>query len=380
MSGTRTRQQPLEFRQREVGLVMERWRAVDSCSLVGVGSVGKSNLLQHLSDERVQVAYMKETKAKRFKSIIIDPALLVPLPNDSANKEQHACWAGYELMMHRLYMAFYQSDVLDESEMDYLDELSQLFQDGTNPLYASMGLRYFERALDLFIRKDFHIVFMFDEFEVMLKELPVKFFLTLRGLRDANKKYLSYLTFTRTPLPSLVQSYGIDPLEIEQFVELFTDNTTFIGPYNEVDGQRMLEGMIKRSAKTYPEYVTSFLMWSTGCFAGLLRAGFYAVSSLRNLDVNTVMTKGEYLADQLAKKTSIKAECKTIWLSLSEIEQYVLRSAAGLEDFNANDEAQAAVDLLVLKRLLSVNEQDQRLVIEPPIFNRFIHHIHGKNA
>ena len=44
MSNPRNRNESMEFRQQEVGYVMERWRAGDYSTLVGVGSVGKSNL------------------------------------------------------------------------------------------------------------------------------------------------------------------------------------------------------------------------------------------------------------------------------------------------------------------------------------------------
>ena len=117
MANSRTRIQPMEFRQQEVGYVMERWRAADSCSLVGVGSVGKSNLLQHLSEPTVQSFYMKDVAGgKSFKSIIIDPSMLGPLPSTASDSEQIRCWAGYELMMHRLFLAFYPFETICESD------------------------------------------------------------------------------------------------------------------------------------------------------------------------------------------------------------------------------------------------------------------------
>jgi hypothetical protein len=49
------RRQPLDYRQEEVGRIMHRWNAGESCSLVGVGSVGKSNLMQHLANPEVRL-------------------------------------------------------------------------------------------------------------------------------------------------------------------------------------------------------------------------------------------------------------------------------------------------------------------------------------
>ena len=373
-SPSRTRSQPMEFRQQEVGYVMERWRATDSCSLVGVGSVGKSNLLQHLSDHAVQSFYMKDVAdGKPFKAIIIDPSMLGPLPSNTPDVEQIRCWAGYELMMHRLFLAFYPFDnYLDDGDTQVFYETYQALQDGTNPLYAYMGLRYFELGLEIFMKRGIQIVFMFDEFEEMLKQLPVKFFLTLRGLRDANKRQLSYLTFTRSPLLEVANHLGIDALEIEPFLELFTDNMVFVGPYNETDARKMLEDLVKRNNKKFDTYALDFLLWATGRYAGLLRSGYHTLDTLGTLDSNAIMTMSDQIVRSLAAKRSVSTECRTIWTSLSPKEQTLLREFARPKpNVDPNElDTQQTFALLQQKRLLSV--QGNRVVIEPPLFHFFI--------
>ncbi|MBZ0292304.1 MAG: hypothetical protein K8L99_07020 [Anaerolineae bacterium] len=372
MAESRTRRHPLDFRKEEVGLIMERWRAAESCSLVGVGSVGKSNLMQHLANAEVQTAYMKETHAANFKAIIIDPSMLGPLPTEGADAEQVRCWAGYELMMHRLFLAFYRSNILDDNDTRRFAKTYEALQNGSNPLYAYMGLRYFELGLEFFMQNGIHIVFMFDEFEVMLKNLPVKFFLTLRGLRDANKKQLSYLTFTRAPLPDVVAQAGVNPLDIEQFIELFNDNTYYIGPYNEDDARRMVNDLIKRNNKRYSDSATTFLLWATGRFAGLLRAGFRVLDSLKSLDSSSVMTRSMELAREMAQKQPIRTECRTIWLSLTKHEQHVLKVAAGVIPFNRSEINQQAIELLAKKSLLRSGDTGEKPAIEPPVFHYFV--------
>jgi hypothetical protein len=369
MTPARIRTQSLDYRQEEVGRIMERWRASESCSLVGVGSVGKSNLMQHLANPRVQAEYMRETSIKQFKAIIIDPSMLGPFPKNTDNFEQVGCWAGYELMMHRLFLAFHQSDVLDAQEMARFVEYYETLQDGSNPLYAYMGLRYFEVGLDILMNKDIQIVFMFDEFEEMLKTLPIKFFLTLRGLRDANKKKLSYLTFTRAPLPVIIEQEGIESLKVEEFIELFTDNMFFVGPYNNKDAHNMVDELCDRNKKDYEEYIKEFLVWSTGGFAGLLRAAFRVLNP--EIDLSAVMTNSPLLAKQLAEKLPIKTECRTIWNSLTEPERVVLRAAAGLASFKRDAHTDLATEYLVKKKLLSVANNGQ-LSINPPIFHYFV--------
>ncbi|MFW5709110.1 MAG: hypothetical protein ACOCX5_02700 [Chloroflexota bacterium] len=366
----RARQQPLDFRRDEVNYVMQRWRAGDSCSLVGVGSVGKSNLLQHLAHPDTQQAFMNLGQGDLFRAIIIDPAMLGPLPRESADSDQIRCWAGYELMMHRLFMAFYPFELLGRDDAQRFYDAYQALQDGTNPLYAYMGLRYFELGLDFFMRRGVRIVFMFDEFEDLLKTMPVKFFQTLRGLRDANKRQLSYLTFTRAPLTTLVDRFEIPSLEIEPFVELFTDNLLYVGPYSEHDAQRMLEDLMGRNQRSYPPDVLRFISWSTGRYAGLMRSTFRVIDMLGPVD-QLSMGNDEVLR-RLILKRSVQDELRTLWASLTDVEQYVLKATARLVDYESGPETDRAVAMLVQKRLLRLEKPQNSLHIEPPVFRVFV--------
>lgn len=370
----RGRVRPMEYRQQEVGAVMDRWRASDSCSLVGVGSVGKSNLLQHLAEPSVQEFYMQDVRGgKPFKAIIIDPSMLGPLPgSNTPEHEPIRCWAGYELMMHRLFLAFYPFNTLPPEDARVFYETYQSLQDGNNPLYAYMGLRYFELGLEIFMRQGIQIVFMFDEFEEMMRQLPVKFFLTLRGLRDANKRNLSYLTFTRSPLPDVVDQLKINLLLIEPFTELFTDSMVYVGPFSEPDARRMLEEQLKQNNRNYESYALDFLLWATGRYAGLMRSGFRALESLGDLDANIVMKQNDKLVRDLAMKRSVRIECRTIWTSLSEKERAMLREFATPRPNidPTNMDTQQTFALLQQKKLLQV--QGSRVTIEPPVFYYFV--------
>ncbi len=349
---------------------MHRWRAADSCSLVGVGSVGKSNLLQHLADPETQRAYLGITNPHEFRAIIIDPNLLGALPVSGPDVDMIRSWAGYELMMHRLFMAFYPFDMLPQEDARRFYDLYTTLQDGSNPLYAYMGLRYFELGLDFFTRNGIRIVFMFDEFEEMLKQLPVKFFQTLRGIRDTNKRQVSYLTFTRAPLPTLVERFGLNALDIEPFTELFTDSILYVGPYNELDGRRMLENLIARNDKPLPEATRNFLLWATGRYAGLLRSSFRMIDSVGQPEANPMMNAE--LVRRLASKRAVREECRTIWQSLTPAEQYTLKAAARLVPFNRSAEIDQAVSMLVQKRLIQIDPGNQSFDIQPPVFKAYV--------
>jgi len=213
---------------------------------------------------------------------------------------------------------------------------------------------------------------MFDEFEEMLKQLPIKFFLTLRGLRDANKRSISYLTFTRSPLPQLVKKFGIDALEIEPFTELFNDNILYVGPYNETDARNMVMELVKRNDRKYEAYAIDFLLWATGRYAGLLRSSFRALDTLGALDANAVMTRSEQLLYELVSKRAVRSECETIWKSLSDEERAMLQEfASNRPNIDPNKfEVQQVFALLQQKQLLKV--QGNRVIIDPPVFQSYV--------
>ena len=125
MGTGRLRSQQADFRREEVTYIMRRWRAMESCSLVGVGSVGKSNLLQHLSMPETLKRYLGIDNPDMFKAIIIDPNVLGVIDENDSDKQK--CWAGYELLMHRLFMTFYPFDVLPPGDRERFVETYQSF-------------------------------------------------------------------------------------------------------------------------------------------------------------------------------------------------------------------------------------------------------------
>lgn len=362
-----SRQYRLDFRKEDVAYILERVNTATSCSLVGVGSVGKSNLITHLLNPAVHSHHLGEEAAGSIRLINIDANMLVPMAA-AANDDAQRCWAGYELMTHRIFLSFYPFDMLGADDAQRFYETYLALQDGRNPLFASMGLRYFELGLAYFFRRGIKIAFLFDEFEEVLRQLPIKFFLTLRGLRDTYKSQLSYITFSRSPLPVLIDRLGIDPLLIEPFLELFNDHVRYVGPYNTPDAKDMVSTLSKRSSRQIADTTAQALTDATGRFAGLLRAGW---TILEQSPAVTEATQDE-LATLLHNRKSIQLECQTIWESLNPSEQTVLKAVARLSPYTVNEDTEDAVTMLVQKRLLRVDREGNRLSIEPPVFRMYL--------
>lgn len=139
----------MTYRTRETTAVLTAWTAGQCVSIVGVGSAGKSNFVQHLASAGSINARAMDWPDDLLP-IIIDANLLGPLPEPGQpDRNALAFWAGCELMLHRTFMALYPFTSFSEDERATLYQAYEALQDGTNPLYAQLALRYLELGLSV---------------------------------------------------------------------------------------------------------------------------------------------------------------------------------------------------------------------------------------
>lgn len=352
------------FREHEINYILSKVKAGDSCSVVGVGSVGKSNLLRHLRQLDTQAYHLKDA-ARGLHMVMIDPNNM--LDSIQLMDGTTSAWAGYEIIMHRLYKAFYPFEGFSDEQIREFTWGYQQLRDGKNPLLAHIGLRYLEVGLEnLFYGNvpdapERRITFILDEFEEMLESLPVKFFQTLRGIRDDYKYKITFITLTRRALPQIIVDRGYDHQALEPFVELFTDSTLYLGPYSKTDATDMLDALSSRRDVTYSPSFRGFLLRSSGGHAGLLRAAFSLASQIA-----FGTPESEALAFLISSQ-AIQAECQTIWESLTEQECQLLKAVTQSTGVSGSN---SAVKLLMDKQLLT--SIDDRVEINPPLFREYV--------
>ncbi|MEM6284925.1 MAG: hypothetical protein AAF787_22230 [Chloroflexota bacterium] len=319
------------FQRDDVGFVFKSLRAGQSCALIGIGSVGKSNLMLNLTRADVRTTYLKDDAAYTL-TIYLDPHTLLPL-DGNALREAGALWSGFELMLDRLYRTLRHVEENTRSGKrrksstsadtptltDRVGNLLHTLRHGDAVLRQS-GLRHLEEALYEILSADdrWRVAFLFDELQAF-GHLPDDFFVALRGLRDHYKGRVMYVTTCHTS-PSEI-------LPVRDFTGLFGEHTRYISPLDSASAKEVIERFITRYDHDYTirdsgrVFLNGDFYHVTGGHVGLMRRGFRPA-------VNYLIAEDRRpLTEYLLTHDSVRAECQRILDSLTDEEQQVFYHA-----------------------------------------------------
>lgn len=329
---TNNPQMTVDFRAADLEAVFGHIHGGQSVEIIGVGSVGKSNFIRRLLRRDVQERYLYDYYGEEADCIFISldaNSLLEPVPS-AMNASVPSGWPGYELMASRLLqavMAFGLVDhITDTNHLAHRNNLGNLYHrlwpdDDAQSVYV-IAFRYLEDLIQRIfatVQHPIRLIFILDEFEKFLKELPPRFFQSLRSLRDQYKDRVIYITTARQITPLLVSAD--QHLAYEPFYELFSDSRHFLLAYRPSDARQTFNRLAARqNYNPPPDALRDQLMAVTGGHAGLLRASFAAWG---NGLLAPGMPDGE-MVSTLLNVSAIQEECKTIWRSLSEGELHML--------------------------------------------------------
>ena len=319
---------PLTYRQSIVTQVMSCLRAGDSCSIVGVSGMAKSNLFRHLLNPEVRQHYLGDAW-QSYLFLAVDSHALGELSE----------WAMYDLLSRRLAEGARRGSV----EEDVIARVEAIHHQTS----ISAGLawqRAFSQAVEVVMTTDRtrHLVFLFDQFDEVYGILNPRFFANLRSIRDDFKYRVSYVTFTRDELPRLRQGP-----ECEELYELLSPNVIGLGPYNHDDSWVLLHRVAGRYGLTPDPAQGNRLIAFTGGHPGLLKAAHMAAmqgsSTLPETDPEAVQT--------LLAEADVRTECLKLWDSIGEDEQEALSGIAG--GGRLLESEQEVLQLLKLKKLVA---------------------------
>ena len=383
-----------DYRQAEVSAIVEALDQGQSVSIIGPPSVGKTNLLRYLDQERLTPndpaspwSRFAPRTAQHGPIIVInvDPNALLPaLPSAQGDIAARA-WPGLELLIHRttitpqLYPVYQPAEGQepDPALSERIARLQAHFEnahpdvtDFEDHLHAHLALRHLESILDAtltgrrLLGRPIRIAYLMDEFDRLLDTMPNYFFVALRSIRDRFKYQVMFATFTRNSLPLLAG--GRLPV-LEPFIELFYDHVVWLKPFGDDDAWRMVEQLEKRSVSK-DDYPLGLLIRATGGFAGLMRAGFQHADKLAAIQAQSYPRAVELAAARLSAEPNVQAECRTILRALAANEIATLYDAAQ----DKRDLNQTLVDELTAKSLLQPTDDGQGLRVHPPVLAAYI--------
>ncbi len=288
---------PLTYRAEVLKQVMADLQAGECCSLIGIDSIGKSNLGRFLQRPDVQHAYW----GSHLSWIILIDAHSLVL------SEERAEYSLVALLIQRLIAEANQRLRADELQAWTSTLRERLAETST----IAPALHILEDLCKRLCEEyGIQLVFAFDQFENLWKTLDANFFLNLRALRDQFKYQLIYLVMTRDRLQKLRE----DAQRVEAFWEIFSTHTYPLGPYSEQDTAVMIERLALR-ASIPQEDVPPEMASLSGRHPGLLRAIFWAYKGA------SMPTISE---ERLLQVQAVREECEKVWNSFSQDEQQAI--------------------------------------------------------
>lgn len=301
---------PLTYRARIVSAVMKCIGAGESCSLVGVSGIGKSALLRFIKRSDVKEQYLGRTY-HRYLFINIDCNLLAELSE----------WGMYEFLLNQITQTI-ERQLNEITEIDLVQKLRALYWEIEGNKSKLLAQRHLSRSVGFLLKSSFDkVVFFFDEFDGVLKQIDFQLFNNLRGLRDEYRPQISYITLTRQFFPMVREDFEN---QAEGFYETFSRNVFGLTPYDSDDARQVVSELMTSLKIALHEQEIIYLISTTGGHAGLLKAAFVFLS--RGPVANSRDALGKMLQD-----ANIMDECRKIWLSLMPPEQKVLLQIAKLQ-------------------------------------------------
>ncbi len=382
---------PPNLRFTEIERILRGYiNAGDSCAIVGVGSVGKSNLLRLLQRQDVLQFHKDQGNLPAFDknqiaTLLVDPYLTLEIPREGGTfiyPLSGSAWHGYEHILYRLFLLIEEQYLTWEQQVDNETLLARGWKDndlfeqiqdklqrmwsGNNPFTPLLGLRLLEHALQQYFwyRPGSRIIIMFDEFEKCIMTMPPTFFQALRGLRDNFKYRLMFIVTSRREIDELVLETG-HAREYESFLELFTDRYEYVGLYDRSDTDVMIDRLCTRHGEEWvnADPRRALIYEATDGHAGLVRAVFSAHERILTGRPNRRVLEG------LLKDPGICQECETIWLSLSEEARGTIQAIMEGRPISDNDGS-----IMRLKARRLILREESGMTVAPPIFRAYLEH------
>jgi len=341
------KKQTLDYRYQLTRDLLTNLHRGECCAVVGVGSCGKSRLLLHLARPETLDYHLGDGAHDQVIITVQSNGLMGNTP-----------WHAYEGIARSLDEALNTSDhpVIERARRDLEPMYKTIVEE------KELAFKHLMTGISFLLDNSrLKLTICFDEFDFVFEQFDAQLFRNLRALRNRSKYQLTYLLEVRKQLP-----YQRDPAswpDVEEFYELFADNTFAIGPYDERDAKEMIGDLEKRYEYKLKTDTRDLLIYATGGHSGLIGASFRYLESAKAMPVTARDIEAMLVNDQTNWKESVK-----IWESLVTDERNAIsRMARGARQTR---EDQAALTSLKSKGLIRDTDRGNAVIFSP-IFYAF---------
>lgn len=291
---------PITFRRELITKLLATLTAGESCSLVGVGSSGKSNVARHLARRDVLEYHLGARASSRLAALV-----------NCTDLSEYTPPALHRLMLEALAKAMQQATHLPAQAQEQVAALFDQAIEASSPERVRSNFK--DALVCAFTAGVDQIFILLDDFDHVVQSAPSPVLNGLRPFRDDHKGRLAYATFTRREL-----AYLRPEAEFQEFYELVAPNTVAIGPLSDADARAMIQqlGAQWDLAARLPAAAVERLIELSGRHPGLIRA---ILTAMRHHD-RIRLAEPEAL-DRLKTHVDVEPECKNIWESLEPEER-----------------------------------------------------------
>lgn len=266
----------------------------NSCQLLGLPGVGRSDLLEllaynkkirdkHLGADKQQMLFVAVDFSEIRKRPLYDAMKFLFLSLADSLRDQHM------MEEYRLVNESFREALSFHDELVLFQELKQVVD-------------------FLAIQKKLTLVFLFDRFEEYVPSVTSEFFTNLRILRNRAKYRFSVIFSIDRPLEVL-----LDPLLLSDFYEFVAGHLVYIRFCDEVSNNFILSYLEGLTRKKVSKTAYAEILRLTGGYAKLTRIAIEAWLANGG--------KEEKMADFLLAQKPVQVALMEIWLSLSPAEQ-----------------------------------------------------------
>ncbi len=286
---------PANARFDEIQKILNYIKEGNSCQLVGLPGVGRSNLLDFLAYNRsIRYAHLGEKQAASIHFVPVDFSEV----------------RGKQLfdVMKFLFLSLVESlrDRKKEEEYTTVDKIFRDYLGFHDELVFFQGLK---QAIDyLALEKGFTIVFLFDRFEEYIPNATTEFFTNLRILRRHAKYHFSVVFSLNRPLEEM-----LEPSLFADFYEFVAGHIVYMSLFDKPGVDFRLSYLQKLTGRKIPDKIIEEIIHLTGGHSKLIRLSAEAYLAH--------FKEGEEMSEFLLSQKPVRSGLMEIWRSLTPAEQ-----------------------------------------------------------